>query len=197
MDALPAKIMIRFTRHNAPYNSGETAGFPRDEALRYISAGVAYPVTPEKPLEICAEIMRHVHAMWRAEMLNHGLTPELIDRCIGHNVGMLQVAKISVPGLAAHLDLLDRQAARAAASDAAEPAETTSTENTGGDDGQGQGGEHDPDSGPDGVQTEQTETPDSGTGGDGTGEQAETPNPDAANTGEQTETGSGSGRRRR
>jgi hypothetical protein len=36
------RVCVRFVRSVPPYNSGETAGFDRDQAERFVKAGVAH-----------------------------------------------------------------------------------------------------------------------------------------------------------
>jgi len=42
--------VIKFLRSNAPYNAGEIAGFSKEEAARYVKAGIAEYVKKEKAI---------------------------------------------------------------------------------------------------------------------------------------------------
>ena len=47
--AIPDKVLLRFVKYCAPYNSGELAQLPKDAALRVISAGSAVAVSKDAP----------------------------------------------------------------------------------------------------------------------------------------------------
>lgn len=96
---IPDKVLLKFTRYCAPYNSGELAQLPRDAALRVISAGSAVAVTKEDPATACPIIMREVQAMHRAQLLQMGVDPDTIERAIAVGIGPLEAAKVTVAGL--------------------------------------------------------------------------------------------------
>lgn len=144
--AIPEKVLLRFVKYCAPYNSGELAQLPKDAALRVISAGSAVAVSKESPGEPDAEVMREVHAIHRAQLLNMGIDPKTIARCIELGVGPLEAGRVTVAGLEAELNRREAKALREAAEAAAQPEpETVTDENpagepsgsTGGDDGDG------------------------------------------------------------
>ncbi len=149
--AIPDKVLLRFVKYCAPYNSGELAQLPKDAALRVISAGSAVAVSKDAPGEPDPEVMREVHAIHRAQLLQMGVNPETIARCIALGVGPLEAGRVTIAGLESELNRREAKALRdAAEAKAAQPEpETVSDANpadkqsgdSSGDDGDGDAAE--------------------------------------------------------
>jgi len=59
-----AKVLVKFLRHNLPYNAGECAAFPPAVARRFVRAGVAAYAAPARASSPAPAVPVHLGGGW-------------------------------------------------------------------------------------------------------------------------------------